>query len=156
MIPRKAVRAVIMTPDHRVLMMKVETVTGIHVWIAPGGGLEPGESEEEGLRREIAEETGASNFRLGPPLWNRKHEFSWNGQTYSQNEVYYLVQADYFDPIIDVEASPDEASAFRGFHWWSIDAIARSVEKFAPRNLHCLLESISKNGPPDKPIPVGA
>ena len=55
MIQRKAVRAVIMTPDHRVLMMKVETVTGIHVWIAPGGGLEPGESEEEGLRREVAE-----------------------------------------------------------------------------------------------------
>ena len=68
MIRRKAVRAVIMTPDHRVLMMKVETVTGIHVWIAPGGGLEPGESEEEGLRREVAEETGAMNFCLGPPL----------------------------------------------------------------------------------------
>ena len=156
MIQRKAVRAVIMTPDHRVLLMKVETVTGIHVWIAPGGGLEPGESEEEGLRREVAEETGVMNFCLGPPLWNRKHEFSWDGRTYSQNEVYYLVQADYFDPVIDAEAAPDEASAFRGFHWWSIDAIARSAEKFAPRNLHCLLESISKNGPPDKPISVGA
>ena len=156
MIQRKAVRAVIMTPDHRVLMMKVETVTGIHVWIAPGGGLEPGESEEEGLRREVAEETGARNFCLGPPLWNRNHEFSWDGRTYSQNEVYYLVQAEHFDPVIDVEASPDEASAFRGFHWWSIDSIARSAEKFAPRNLHCLLKSISKNGPPDKPIAVGA
>ena len=156
MIQRKAVRAVIMTPDHRVLMMKVEPVTGIHVWIAPGGGLEPGESEEEGLRREVAEETGAINFRLGPPLWNRKHEFSWNGRSYRQNEVYYLVQADYFDPVMDVEAAPSEASAFREFHWWSIDAIARSEETFAPRNLHCLLESISKNGPPDKPIPVGA
>ncbi len=145
-----------MTPDHRVLMMKVETVAEIHVWIAPGGGLEPGESEQEGLRREIAEETGARNFCLGPPLWNRKHEFSWNGRTYSQNEVYYLVQADHFEPVMDVAASPDEASACRAFHWWSIDAIARSVEKFAPHNLHCLLESIAKNGPPDKPIAVGA
>ena len=80
------------------------------------------------------------------PIWTRKHEFSWNGRSYRQNEVYYLVQADYFDPVMDVEAAPGEASAFRGFHWWSIDAIARSVEKFAPRNLHCLLESISKNG----------
>ena len=156
MIQREAVRAVFMTPDHQVLMMKVETVTGIHVWIAPGGGLEPGESEEEGLRREIAEETGARNFCLGPPLWNRKHEFSWDGRTYSQNEVYYLVQADRFDPVMNMEAAPGEASAFRGFRWWSIDAIARSAEKFAPRNLHCLLESISKNGPPDKPILVGA
>ena len=134
MIQRKAVRAVIMTPDHRVLMMKVETATGIHVWIAPGGGLEPGESEEEGLRREVAEETGARNFRLGPSVWTRKHEFSWNGRSYSQNEVYYLVQADQFDPVIDVEAAPGEASAFRGFHWWSIDAIAKSEEKFEVRS----------------------
>ena len=157
MIQRKAVRAVIMTPNHRVLLMKLqELVTGFQLWIAPGGGLKPDESDEEGLRREVAEETGARNFCLGPPLWNRKHEFSWDGQTYSQNEVYYLVQADYFDPVMDIEAAPDEASAFREFHWWSIDAIARSAEKFAPRNLHCLLESISKNGPPDKPIAVGA
>ena len=115
MIQRKAVRAVIMTPNHRVLLMKLqEPVTGFQLWIAPGG-LKPDESEEEGL----------------------------------------LVQADYFDPVMDIEAAPDEASAFREFHWWSIDAIARSAEKFAPRNLHCLLESISKNGPPNKPIPVG-
>ena len=154
---RKAVRAVIMTPDHRVLLMKLqEPVTGFQVWITPGGALEPGESEEEGLRREVAEETGARSFRLEPPLWTRKHEFSWNGRSYGQNEVYYLVQADCFEPVMDVEAAPSEASAFRGFHWWSIDAIARSEETFAPRNLHYLLESISKNGPPDKPIPVGA
>ena len=155
MIQRKAVRAVIMTPDHRVLLIKVQ-VTGFQLWIAPGGGLEPGESDEEGLRREIAEETGARSFRLGPPIWTRKHEFSWNGLSYSQNEVYYLVQADHFDPVMDAEAAPGETSAFRGFHWWSIDAIARSAEKFAPRNIHCLLENISKNGPPDKPISVGA
>ncbi len=157
MIPRKAVRAVIMTPDHRVLLMKLqEPVTGFQVWITPGGGLEPGESDEKGLRREVAEETGARNFHLGLPIWTRKHEFSWNGRSYRQNEVYYLVQADHFEPVMDVRATPSEASAFRGFHWWSIDSIAKSAEKFAPRNLHCLLESISKNGPPDKPISVGA
>ena len=157
MIQRKAIRAVIMTPDHRVLLMKVqEPVTGFQVWLTPGGGLEPGESDEEGLRREIAEETGARDFRLGQPIWTRKCEFSWNGRIHSQHEVYYLVQADYFVPVMDVEAAPGEASAFREFHWWTIDAIARSEETFAPRNLHCLLESISKNGPPDEPFSVGA
>ena len=107
MIQRKAVRAVIMTPDHRVLLLKLqEPVTGFQVWITPGGGLEPGESEEEGLRREVAEETGARSFCLGPPLWTRKHEFSWNGRSYRQNEVYYLVQAYCFEPVMDVEAAP--------------------------------------------------
>ena len=106
MIQRKAVRAVIMTPDHRVLLMKLqEPVAGFQVWITPGGGLKPHESDEEGLRREVAEETGVRNFCLGPPVWTRKHEFSWNGRSYSQNEVYYLVQADQFDPVMDVEAA---------------------------------------------------
>ena len=156
MIRRKAIRAVILTPDHRVLLMKVqEPVTGFQVWITPGGGLEPGESDEEGLRREVAEETGARDFRLGQPIWTRKHEFSWNGLSYSQTEVYYLVQTDYFDPVMDVEAAPGEASAFREFHWWSIDAIARSEAKFAPGNLHCLLASIINNGPPEEPFSVG-
>ena len=54
-----------------------------------------------------------------------------------------------------MEAAPGEALAFREFHWWTIDAIARSEGKFAPRNLHCLLESISQNGPPDEPFSVG-
>ena len=68
MIQRKAVRAVIMTPDHRVLLMKLqEPVTGFQLWITPGGGLKPDESEEEGLRREVAEETGVRNFCLDHP-----------------------------------------------------------------------------------------
>ena len=79
MILKKAVRAVFMTPDHRLLLMKVqEPVTGSEFWITPGGGLEPGESDEEGLRREVAEETGGRYFRLGPPIWTRKYEFSWD------------------------------------------------------------------------------
>lgn len=157
MIRRKAVRAVIMTPDHRILLMKVqEPVTGLQIWTTPGGGLEPGESDEEGLRREVAEETGSRDFRLGPPTWTRKHNFSWNGRSYRQREVYFLVRADYFVPVMDVEAAPGEASAFREFHWWTIGAIASSEERFAPGNLHCLLESIAEKGPPDTPFSVGA
>ena len=34
-------------------------------WFTPGGGLDPGETYEQGARREVLEETGLSQFDLG-------------------------------------------------------------------------------------------
>ena len=153
---RRAARAVFLTPDHTVLLMNVEEpLTGLQVWITPGGGLESDETDEEGLRREIGEETGAKDFLLGPAVWTRRHDFTWNGQDYSQREVYYLVCTDCFQPILNKEVAPAETSAFRGFRWWSIDDIAESEEKFAPRNLHHLLQQLVQAGPPATPIDAG-
>ena len=156
MIKRRVVRAVMMTPDRRVLLMKIqEPVSGFVFWVTPGGGLEPGESDKDALRREVAEETGATRISPGQLIWSRQCEFTWDGRDYSQDEFYYLVHTEYFEPVMDAKAAPGEASAFREFRWWSIDAIGRSEETFSPRSLHCLLESLSRNGPPDEPFDVG-
>ncbi len=145
-----------MTADRRVLLMKSQKpVSGSEFWVTPGGGLEPGESDEDALRREVAEETGARHLHIVQQVWKRQHDFAWNGREYSQDEAYYLVLTDPFDPVMDMQAAPGEASAFREFRWWSIDAIGRSGETFSPRLLHCLLERLSRNGPPDKPFAVG-
>ncbi len=145
------------TPDRRVLLMKIrEPVTGFEFWVTPGGGLEPGESDEDALRREVAEETDATRISPGKQVWTRRCEFTWDRRDYSRDEFYYLVQTDPFDPVMDMQAAPGEASAFREFHWWSIDAIGRSEETFSPRNLHRLIESLVRNGPPDEPTDVSA
>jgi len=45
--------------DHNILLIRAyEIQTGVSFWVIPGGGLEPGESEEECLIREMKEETG--------------------------------------------------------------------------------------------------
>lgn len=45
--------------DHRILLVKHrEDKSGRTYWIIPGGGIEPGETEEDCLRREMREETG--------------------------------------------------------------------------------------------------
>ena len=156
MTRRRSARAVFMTDDGHVLLMKFEEpATGLQIWAVPGGGLEPDESDEEGLRREVAEETGASGFLLGPAIWTRQHDFTWDGRKYRQAEIYYLVRTDRFSPAMGEGGDPQEASAFRGFRWWSIADIAQSEDKFVPRNLHFLLTRIVLNGPPDGPFEVG-
>ena len=44
--------------DHNILLIRHrENESGRSYWIFPGGGLEPGETEEECVRREVKEET---------------------------------------------------------------------------------------------------
>ena len=49
--------ALILDPDDRLLLIEQERF-GERVWTVPGGGLELGETVEEGARREIYEEVG--------------------------------------------------------------------------------------------------
>ncbi len=135
-----------LTPDRHILLMRVqEPVSGIEFWVTPGGGLEPGESDEDALRREIAEETGATKFFPGQLVWSRQCEFTWDSRDYSQHEYFYRVQTDRFEPVMDGNPAQGEASAFREFRWWSVEAIGRSEETFSPRDLHSLLVSLSRN-----------
>ena len=78
-VPRTAVRALVVDADDRVLLLRFENPVTRDVWWAtPGGGIEPGESEEQALRRELAEEIGLEGHEPGPVVWERAHVFPWN------------------------------------------------------------------------------
>jgi 8-oxo-dGTP pyrophosphatase MutT (NUDIX family) len=124
------------------------------VWFTPGGGAIPGESFEATLRRELREETGINAFEIGPRIWTRRHLFDWNGKVVDQSEMYFLVYADRFEPVMS-DADPNELSQLLEFKWWAADAIEKSSDLFAPRRLAGLIRQLAVDGPPTEPFDVG-
>jgi len=152
---RDGVRAVLLDADERVLLLKtLEPSSRAPVWITPGGALEPGESSAVGLRREILEETGLTDFDPGPVIWVREHLFRWGKQTIYQREKIFLVRVEHFDPNT---AGMDDAERCTLAEWrsWDVDSIMRSHEIFVPSRLASLLRELIRIGPGDAAIDAG-
>ena len=145
-----------LTPQNRILLMQAqEPSSDFTVWFAPGGGIEPDETPNVCLRREIEEETGIVLGDIGPLIWKRHHTFEWNGQMLSQNEEFHLVTTDEFVPDFTTNPSESELMAFRQFKWWTPNEISESQDVFAPRLLAAHLQNLIAHGAPKTPVDVG-
>ena len=137
---RRGARAVLLDPDDRILLVRfVNPANGNVYWATPGGGLEEGEDDEAGLRRELLEETGLGDVEIGPALWTRREVFRWIGRTLDQEETIYLVRAPHFEPRPTIPVGPEEISELR---WWTLEEIDASDEEFVPRRLGALLRTL--------------
>ncbi len=65
MSPTIAVGGIVFDPDGRVLIVQRGKPPGEGLWSVPGGRLEPGESIEAAIAREVLEETGL-HVEVGP------------------------------------------------------------------------------------------
>lgn len=150
---REAVRAIVIDPTERVLLVRFEAF-GDTWWCPPGGGVETDESPEQAIVRELAEESGLDAVDLGPCIWTRTHWFAGMARHGGQTERIYLVRSGEFEPA---PASLEELAA-EGVveqRWWTIDEIESSDEAFAPTRLAELLRELDEQGPPAEPIDVG-
>jgi double-stranded uracil-DNA glycosylase len=135
---RRAVRALVVDGDGRVLLLRWERGAGAW-WIAPGGGLLEGESDEDGLRRELAEELGLREFELGPLVRDYEHPLHANGRLLRQRNRIYLVRVDAFEPSPTVDLAAENV---RGHRWWTPDELRATGERYAPPDLPELLASL--------------
>ena len=88
---RQAVRAVVLAPDPAVLLVRFEFPTAT-LWAPPGGGIEPGESAADALRRELGEEAGLTDPDIGPEVWHRTHIIPFiDGSHDGQHDRYFVV-----------------------------------------------------------------
>jgi double-stranded uracil-DNA glycosylase len=131
--PRIAVRAVVVDDDERVLLVRYARPVGDETWWGtPGGGLDGGENDEDGLRRELREEVGLHDFELGPVLFEHVGEFPWNKRLFRQQNRTYLVRIHAHEPVASIDLSQEGVI---GVRWWTLDELAVSDERFAPADL---------------------
>ena len=154
---RHAVRAILMDREgQRILLMRAEVPEGTHdLWLTPGGGMEPDESQQQALQREVWEETGQRIGVLAPPVWTRRHAYTFRGASIEQHETFYFVPTAPFEPTTQYNPAAAEMSVFREFRWWSIAEIKGSAEIFVPVRLADRLQHLLENGSPSQPVDVG-
>ena len=152
---RPAARAIVVDPDDRILLVRFE-FPGRTLWATPGGGIEPGETTEEALRRELREETGLTAAEIGPVVWTRLHIVPFiGGQWDGQHEQYHLVRTPTFTPKPRLSWEQLRAEYLFELRWWAPEELEAATEMFAPRRLVELLRDLLREGPPAEPIDVG-
>ena len=151
---RQGVRALVLDPADRVLLVRFEWPDK-SVWAQPGGGIEPGESVESALARELAEESGLREFELGPCLWTRTHWTADIAGHGGQTERIYLVRTGEFEPAPKWSAQQLASEGIAEQRWFTLDELDDPELIFAPRRLRELVRDVVANGPPIEPIDVG-
>ena len=151
---RPAVRAVVLDPAERILLVRFQWPDK-SVWAPPGGGIDPGETPEQAIVRELAEECGLRDFELGRCVWTRDHWFAdmpgWGGQS----ERIYLVRTAAFEPAPEWSAEQLASEGIAGQRWWTREELEAPGAVFAPRRLPELLRDLLEHGPRPEPIDVG-
>jgi TDG/mug DNA glycosylase family protein len=151
-IDRPAVRALVLDPENRVLLVKFVDAVGQVWWATPGGGIGEGESPERTLRRELDEELGLKDFELGPEIWTREHTFAWMGRILRQREHIHLVRIKHFEPAPTVDLKAEGVHELR---WWTLPELVAAEETLVPGRLPQYLQELLERGAPRKPIDVG-
>lgn len=152
---RVATRALVLDETDRVLLVRMGAGERA-VWVTPGGGVEPGESDDEAVRRELLEEAGLVGLELGPLVWIRTAHVPlgdgrWDGET----ERIYLVRTPAFEPAPSFSWERLRAEGMTAIRWWSVVELEAARELFAPRRLPELVRALLVDGPPPKPVDAG-
>ena len=137
-VPRAAVRALVVDREGRILLMRWQR-PGAEWWIAPGGGVQEGETDEQALRRELLEELGLPHVDLGEPMFERTHVLPGAEGIRVQRDVFYELRVESLEvaPTIDLEAEN-----MTGHRWWTLAELEATDERYSPPELPELLRGL--------------
>ncbi len=147
---RVAARVLLVSERNRLLLLHAgDWLGGRRWWLAPGGGLNAGETFESAAQRELQEETGLL-LPIGQWVWTRRHVFTWERRRHDQYERYFVAKSK------EVAIVPPKVDSYVvGHRWWDLNELEQSKEDFAPRRLAELLPPILRGEYPDPVIDCG-
>ena len=136
-VERRAVRALVVDEQDRLLLLRWARPLGSSFWITPGGGVERAETDRAALRRELREEAGLTDPDLGPCLWETEFVFPSRRGWSRQRESVYLVRARAAE--VTVPEVVDEVVVEH--RWWTLRELAASDALFGPIELPRLVRT---------------
>lgn len=150
---RPTARVLVLDAQSRLLLLRIEDrrLTHPRFWITPGGGVDPGESFEDGARRELWEETGIV-APLGPCVWTRRRVVTFEDELLDFDERFFVVRIESAPAISTANVTAEERIVLTAHHWWTAEELLRTDEVLAPRRLAHMLGPILAGEYPPEPL----
>ena len=162
MRPRPTARVLLLDATNRLLLIRMHdpavggadgAVLRDAYWVTIGGAIEPDETPEEAARRELIEETGLADARLGPNVWYTEHVLTVAGEKRLLQEHFFVAHTGRSD-LATAGWTDLERRVIRDMRWWPLPDLLESGDIFFPSSLRRHLPALLENGPPSEIIRI--
>ena len=162
MLPRKTARVLLLDGQDRLLLIRMHDpnvgdasgkVLSRAYWVTIGGEMEPGEDIAAAARRELTEETGLADARIGPPVWTTEHVLCVHGKNRLLQETFVLARTG--TTVLNRGGwTPLEREVIQDMKWWTLGELRETTELIFPTSLVQHLPALIAGDIPASPLAI--